>query len=52
VSTVHNTQLEDANLNDAELLEEIGLTGELMVLAAETSGPLSQVAVDAVLGVR
>lgn len=39
-------------LNDADLLEEIGLTVELMVLAAETTGPLSQTAVDAVLGVR
>lgn len=39
-------------LNDVDLLEEIGLTGELMVLASETSGPLTQEAVDAVLGVR
>jgi len=44
------TELQDHGLNDADLLEEIGLTGELMVLAAETSGPLSQAAVDAVLG--
>lgn len=39
-------------LQDRDLLEEIGLTGELMVLAAETSGPLPQEAIDAVLGVR
>lgn len=44
--------LQDQELNDADLLEEIGLTGELMVLAAETSGPLAQDAIDAVLGVR
>lgn len=46
------TGIQDLELNDAELLEEIGLTGELMVLAAETSGPLAQDAIDAVLGVR
>jgi len=46
------TSLHDQELNDHVLLEEIGLTGELMVLAEETRGPLSQAAVDAVLGVR
>ena len=46
------TELQDQDLNDADLLEEIGLTGELMVLAAESSGPLSQAQVDAILGVR
>lgn len=46
------TRLQDQELNDQDLLEEIGLTGELMVLAAESSGPLSQSDVDAVLGVR
>ncbi len=46
------TERQDQELNDADLLEEIGLTGELMVLVAETSGPLAQDAIDAVLGVR
>ena len=46
------TELQDEELRDDDLLEEIGLTGELMVLASETSGPLSQEDVDAVLGVR
>jgi hypothetical protein len=46
------TELQDEYLRDDDLLEEIGLTGELMVLAAESSGPLSQTQVDAVLGVR
>ena len=46
------TGIQDLELNDADLLEEIGLTCELMVLAAETSGPLAQDAIDAVLGVR
>lgn len=46
------TELQDLDLQDDDLLEEIGLTGELMVLAAESSGPISQTAVDAVLGVR
>lgn len=46
------TELQDQDLNDADLLEEIGLTGDLMVLAAETSGPLTQAEVDRVLGVR
>lgn len=44
--------LQDQELNDADQLEEIGLTGELMVLAAETAGPVAQEAIDAVLGVR
>jgi hypothetical protein len=46
------TELQDEDLRDDDLLEEIGLTGELMVLAAESRGPLSQADVDAVLGVR
>lgn len=45
------TNLQDPDLQDADLLEEIGLTGELMVLAAETSGPLSEAEVDRALGV-
>lgn len=44
--------LPDQDLHDPVLLEEIGLTSELMVLAAETRGPLSQADVDAALGVR
>lgn len=46
------TGLQHQELNDLDLLEEIGLTSELMVLACETSGPLPQEAVDAVLGIR
>ena len=46
------TELRGDELQDADLLEEIGLTGELMVLAAESSGPLSQADVDRILGVR
>jgi hypothetical protein len=46
------TESQGEDLQDVDLLEEIGLTGELMVLAAESSGPLSQTDVDAVLGVR
>lgn len=44
--------LQDQELNDADLLEEIVLTGELMVLAAETTGTLEQETIDAVLGLR
>jgi hypothetical protein len=46
------TELQHEDLQDDDLLEEIGLTGELMVLAAESSGPLSQTDVDTVLGLR
>lgn len=46
------TELQDQDLQDDDLLEEIGLTSELMVLASETSGPLSQDDVDRILGVR
>lgn len=46
------TDLQHQELSDVDLLEEILLTGELMVLACETSGPLAQEAVDEVLGVR
>lgn len=45
------TELQDQDLRDDELLEEIGLTSELMVLASETSGPLPQEVIDAILGV-
>lgn len=46
------TELQDEVLHDADLLEEIGLTSELMVVASESDGPLSQSEVDAILGVR
>ena len=46
------TELQDQDLQDDDLLEEIGLTSELMVLASESSGPLSQADVDRILGVR
>lgn len=46
------TELQDQDLQDDDLLEEIGLTSELMVLASESSGPLSQADVDEILGVR
>lgn len=46
------TVLHDPQLHDADLLEEIALTGELMVLASETTGPVSQADVDRILGVR
>lgn len=46
------TELQDQELRDEELLEEITLTSDLMVLAAETAGPLAQDRIDAVLGVR
>ena len=45
------TELQDEVLHDADLLEEIGLTSELMVVASESDGPLSQAEVDRVLGV-
>ena len=46
------TELQDEVLNDADLLEEIDLTSELMVVASESDGPLSQADVDRILGVR
>ena len=46
------TELQDEVLHDADLLEEIGLTSELMVVASESDGPLSQAEVDRLLGVR
>jgi hypothetical protein len=46
------TELQAEELQDDDLLEEIGLTSELMVLAAESSGPLTQADVDRILGVR
>ena len=45
------TELQDEVLHDADLLEEIGLTSELMVRATESDGPLPQADVDAILGV-
>ena len=45
------TELQDEVLHDADLLEEIGLTSELMVVASESDGPLSQAEVDRILGV-
>ena len=45
------TELQDEVLNDADLLEEIDLTSELMVVASESDGPLSQAEVDRILGV-
>ena len=45
------TGLQDEVLHDADLLEEIGLTSELMVVASESDGLLSQAEVDRILGV-
>ena len=45
------TELQDEVLHDADLLEEIGLTSELMVVASESDRPLSQAEVDRILGV-
>ena len=36
-------------LHDDDLLAEIELTSELMILATESSGPVSQRSIDAVL---
>jgi hypothetical protein len=37
------------DLEDGELLEEIRLTAALMLMASETTGPVTQEAVDEVL---
>ncbi|HEX6516806.1 MAG TPA: hypothetical protein VF049_14640 [Nocardioidaceae bacterium] len=39
----------DVELQDAELVDEIRLIGELMVAASESPRPLSQADIDAIL---
>jgi len=39
----------DTVLHDDDLLAEIQLTSELMILATESTGPVSQRSIDAVL---
>jgi len=39
----------DTVLHDDDLLAEIELTSELMILATESNGPVSQRSIDAVL---
>jgi hypothetical protein len=42
----------DARVHDHVALDEIELYGELIIAAAASDGPLSQVQIDAVLGIR
>lgn len=39
----------DTELHDDDLLAEIALTSELIILATESTGPVSQWSIDAVL---
>lgn len=41
----------DGRVHDSAALEEIWLTGELIVAASESDGPLSPERIDAILGV-
>ncbi len=41
----------DVPMHDAEVLEEIELTSELMIAATEADGPLEQTQIDRILGV-
>ncbi len=40
----------DVELHDTDLIDEIGLLADLMVVAAESTGPLDTELVDATLG--
>lgn len=40
----------DVPMHDADVLDEIEMTSNLMIAASETSGPLSQEAIDRILG--
>jgi hypothetical protein len=42
----------DVELEDPELLDEVGLTASLMVAANQSSGRLSQEEIDRLLGLR
>jgi len=42
----------DTPLHDDDLLDEIELTSELIILATESAGPVSQGRIDAVLQVE
>jgi hypothetical protein len=43
------TDVFDTPLHDGELLAEIAMTSELMILAAESDGPVKQRTIDEVL---
>ena len=40
----------DVSLNDVDLLEELGLSAELMIAACQSEQPLSQDQIDRLLG--
>ncbi len=40
----------DVSLNDVDLLEELGLSAELMIAACQSEHPLSQDQIDRLLG--
>ena len=40
----------DVDLNDTDLITEIGLLTDLMLLASESTGPLDRQAIDETLG--
>ena len=42
----------DVELEDPELLDEVGLTASLMVAANQSDGPLSRDEIDQLLGLR
>ena len=42
----------DVELEDPELLDEVGLTASLMVAANQSEGPLSAEEIDRLLGLR
>jgi hypothetical protein len=42
----------DVELEDPELLDEVGLTASLMVAANQSDGPLSRDQIDELLGLR
>jgi hypothetical protein len=41
----------DVQIQDVDVLDEIEMTGNLMIAASETEGPLGQEAIDEILGV-
>lgn len=42
----------DVPMQDAEILDEIEITSNLMIAASEADGPLTQDSIDRILGVR
>jgi hypothetical protein len=42
----------DVPMQDAEILDEIEITSNLMIAASESDGPLSQESIDRILGLR